>query len=53
MEQASLIVSLYVLYREDGAIRGLEQRAGHLGRLIRTLLDGIGLQVPSLSWEEA
>ena len=53
MEQASLIVSLYVSYREDGAIRGLEQRAGHLERLIKALLHGIGLQVPSLSWEAA
>ena len=53
MEQASLVVSLYVVYREDGAIRGLEQRAGHLERLTRTLLYGIGLQVPSFSWEAA
>lgn len=46
-----LIVSCYARYSEHGAIRGLEQRASHMARLIRTLLHGIGLEVPSLSWE--
>ena len=53
VEETSLIVSLYAAYREDGAISGLQQRAGHLERLTRTVLRGIELQVPELSWEEA
>ena len=53
VEETSLIVSLYAAYREDGAISGLQQRAGHLERLTRTVLGGIELQVPELSWEEA
>ena len=52
-EETSLVASIYVVYREDGAIRGLEQRAGHLERLTRTLLYGIGLEVPDLFWEAA
>ena len=52
-EASLLIVSCYARYSEHGAIRGLEQRAGHLERLIRTLLRGIGLEVPSLFWEAA
>ena len=51
MEQASLVVSIYAVYREDGAIRGLKHRAAHLQRLTRTLLHGIGIQVPDFSWE--
>lgn len=50
-EEASLIVSCYARYSEHGAIRGLEQRADHLERLLGTLLRGIGLEAPGLSWE--
>ena len=46
-EQSSLIVSCYALYREDGVIRGLEERASHLQRLIRAFLSGIGLEIPN------
>ena len=53
LEKTSLVASIYVVYREDGAVRGLEQRVGHLERLTRTLLHGIGLEVPDLFWEAA
>ena len=52
-EETSLVASIYVVYREDGVVRGLEQRVGHLERLTRTLLHGIGLEVPDLFWEAA
>ena len=45
-DQSSLIVSCHALYREDGIIRGLEERASHLERLIRAFLSGIGLEIP-------
>ena len=53
VEETSLIVSLYAAYREDGHISGLQERAAHLEQLTRTVLGGIELQVPELSWEDA
>ena len=46
-EQSSLIVSCHALYREDGVISGLDERASHLQRLIRAFLSGIGLEIPN------
>lgn len=43
-ERSSLIISCYALYNEDGAIQGLENRTGHLERLIEMFLTGVGLE---------
>ena len=50
-ENTSLpIASCRTTYREDGEIRGLENRVLHLKRLSAVLLDGIDLEVETPFW---
>lgn len=37
------------VYRADGKVRGLENRANHLKQLLKTFLDSIGLETESLN----
>ena len=50
-EESLLVVSCYAQYGEQCAIQGMLQRAGHLERLIRTVLRGIGVEASSPFWE--
>ena len=50
-ENASLLIaSCRTSYREDGEVRGLENRVLHLKRLFAVLLDGIELEVETPFW---
>ena len=50
-EKSLLVVSCYAQYGKQSAIQGTLQRAGHLERLIRTVLRGIGVELSSPFWE--
>lgn len=44
-DESSLILSCYILYGENGHIRGLEAQIGHVDKMIRTLLPQIGMSL--------
>ena len=50
-EESILVVSCYAQYGKQSAIQGTLQRAGHLERLIRTVLRGIDVEASSPFWE--
>ena len=48
---SSFILNTHVTYHEDGAVRGLENRVGHLKRLLKAFLDGVDLELEGLTDE--
>ncbi len=46
---SSLTLFCSAVYRADGTVRGLENRANHLEQLLKTFLDSIGLETESLT----
>ncbi len=46
---ASLTLFCSAVYRADGKVRGLENRANHLEQLLNTFLDSIGLETEGLA----
>lgn len=46
---ASLTFFCSAVYRANGTVRGLENRANHLEQLLKTFLDSVGLETESLN----
>ena len=46
---SSLILSCQAIYRADGTVRGIENRAKHLERLLKAFLNSIGMETECLT----